>query len=82
MEEKLRKVKKDLIIDEFILDNTKIVLLNPKFLGKDTDPDTIVLAKVVYEEGEQILRALTDEEYDKAFKKYELLLEIMEEDNG
>ena len=72
-EEKLMNLKSDVIKDVFVMDGKQIAVINGDYLGVDTD---IAFGKLVIDGDGFILEPLSDEQYDKASAKYEMLLEL------
>lgn len=71
--------KPSVIKDYFYLKNQKIVILdNNAFKG--INQDMLILAKLVEKDGDLFIESLSDEEYDAAAKKYDLLINMFEEE--
>lgn len=77
--EEMLTLKQEFIKDYFYLNSEKIAILENKAF-KNVDENLLILAKVNENEKEIILEPLTDEEYEKAIKKYNLLVEVFAED--
>lgn len=79
-EDKLLTLKDGFIKDYFYHKGNKIAILENKAF-KNMDSDLLILAKMVESENEILIEPLTDEEYEQAAKKYEVLVKLMEGDN-
>lgn len=80
MEKGAITLKPDVIKDYFYYKNDKIIVLeNNAFVG--VDKDILILAKLVEKDEDLFIESLSEEEYDKAAKKYELLNEMLEEED-
>jgi len=71
-------VSEKIVTDYFYLNTEKIVILDNRAFP-DIDQEALILAKEVEDEKEKRIEPLTDEEYEKAIKKYNLILETIEE---
>ena len=67
-----------IIVDYFYLDSNKIVILDNRAFP-DVDKEALILAKEVEDEKVKRIEPLTDEEYEKAIKKYDLIMDVIEE---
>ena len=77
-QEKEYTLSDKIITDYFYCDGKKIVVLDSKaFKGME---DRFILAQLVEGEKEDTLEPLTEEEYEKAVKKYNTLVEALNEE--
>ena len=84
-ENELKEVPEEFIEDNFYMkDGLEIVVLNNAIYNGTVPDDALIMCKVVLNEnGEDVLKALTEEEYNSAFARYQELLELFEgEDNA
>lgn len=79
-QENMLTLKPEFVKDYFFLNSEKIAILENKAF-KNVDENLLILAKVNENEKEVILEPLTDEEYDRAIKKYNLLVDMLSEED-
>ena len=82
VKERRKIVPEEMIFDEFICEDERIAVLDNKLMKGLVEEDALVLVKLVPDKDGYELKSLTEEEYDKAYKKYQELLKLVEEDNG
>ena len=66
-------LKSDVIKDVFVMDGMQIAVINGDYLE---DGVNVAFGKLVRNGDDIILEPLSDEQYDKASAKYEMLLEL------
>ena len=76
----LKEVPEAFIEDNFYMeDGEEIVVLDNAIYNGAVPDEALIMCKVVLDEnGEEVLKSLTEEEYNAAFDRYQELLELFE----
>ena len=78
--EKELTLSSKIILDYFYCDGKKIVVLDNKAF-KNIPDDELILAQLIEGEKEDLLESITDEEYQKAVRKYQALINMLDEED-
>ena len=81
-DEELKSLPKEYVLDRFLMDDGReIIVLDSKLFNGLVDEDSMVLCKVVEENGQSVIFPLEDEEEEEAYTQYNKLVKLFEEES-
>ena len=81
-DEELKSLPEEYVLDRFLMDDGReIIVLDSKLFNGLVDEDSMVLCKVVEENGQSVIFPLEDEEEEEAYTQYNKLVKLFEEES-
>lgn len=74
--------KPKLIVDEFISGGNRIAIINNEAIEGEVDENALILMKMEFDGEKYTLKALTEEEYERARKSYNDILDLIKEEGN